>query len=211
GPTLASKFLPELTTLVLLRGLSVEADQRFENLTNGSAGHVGGYWKAEVTGEFEQTAKIADASAERMLIPHHLGTGSKALVPVPNGMASASYIKQNCADCHKNAVAKWLTTKHASAMDTLRARMRDDDPRCVPCHSVKHETSSLGAKVAGVHHGVQCENCHKDGVKPIDICKDCHNGLTDPKKHFLAYIKSTCNGSQDKLAGSCKKRGNNGK
>ncbi|MEE9311990.1 MAG: multiheme c-type cytochrome [Planctomycetota bacterium] len=201
----ASKFLPQLTTVMMLRKLSKDADAKFNKLTASNAGHVGGFWRTEITKELVPSEHITATTNVKGIIVHHLDDASKELIAIApaDGLAGGKYIKSSCKTCHKSAVETWLSTKHARAMDTLRARMRDNDPRCVPCHTVNHTIVSTGAMVKQKHHGVQCENCHKQGQAPQNACENCHTGITDPKKHYLSQLKTICNGKADQTAGKC--------
>ena len=198
-------FIPQLSTYALLRNSSKEVDEKFDRLTSETTDWVGGYWHTDVTDEMAQSASIYSVSAGKKLIAHHLKTPLSGFVPVSAPKAAASHIKSNCGNCHKSAVKSWLHSRHSSAMDTLTARVRASDPRCVPCHSVDYMVVNSIVRVDEIHHGVQCENCHKQGVKPVDTCAPCHNDLTDPNRHYLAFIASICTGEEDELAGKCER------
>jgi 2',3'-cyclic-nucleotide 2'-phosphodiesterase (5'-nucleotidase family) len=96
-----------------------------------------------------------------------------------------------CNLCHKEAQKHFLTTAHATAMDTLVNKGRDRDPECLRCHSTGFDrpggTRNM-ATAASFFAGVGCESCHgpsaahvrannKTGTRrqvPESVCLECH-------------------------------------
>jgi hypothetical protein len=98
---------------------------------------------------------------------------------------------KECRPCHQAYYNDWSATRHAQAMNTLRARYRDMSPECVKCHvtgygynngyAQEHNRDALA--------GVQCEACHGPGSKHIasgrtdeiirqpnvEMCFECHD------------------------------------
>ncbi|MGL5094335.1 MAG: multiheme c-type cytochrome, partial [Planctomycetia bacterium] len=74
-----------------------------------------------------------------------------------------------CAECHKKAFAKWSTTGHAHAMDTLVSKAKpagqQHNPDCVLCHVTGYEHTSGFQSIEKTPFlgGNQCENCHGPG------------------------------------------------
>ncbi|MFA4030083.1 MAG: hypothetical protein GDYSWBUE_001478 [Candidatus Fervidibacterota bacterium] len=105
-----------------------------------------------------------------------------------------------CAECHEGEYRQWLTTKHASAIQTLKERHRLE-PDCLKCHSEEfRQTKRLTATEKG--RGVECVSCHvelKDPTKvkehgqmpsdrarpprvdPQKVCVQCHNKEHSPQ------------------------------
>lgn len=105
-----------------------------------------------------------------------------------------------CATCHVAEHRQWLTTPHASAMQTLRKVNRGLHPGCVPCHVVGYDREGgyqISAPQASLE-GVQCETCHGSGAEHVrapsranirrspdrNVCVECHN--TDHSDEFDA-------------------------
>lgn len=94
-----------------------------------------------------------------------------------------------CEQCHPDQVAKWKTTDHAKAYDTLVKKSKQFDPKCLACHTTRFEQPegfSMKLQQAELVN-VQCESCHGFGkdhateMKPIavakpkiDLCIKCH-------------------------------------
>lgn len=103
-----------------------------------------------------------------------------------------------CLDCHEKAHTDWMQTRHANALQTLQAIRQDQNPSCLPCHTVGFGTP-LGYKdQATTPHlaGVQCENCHGPAGNHManvrdpsafpkvtvaaEVCGGCHNDFHHP-------------------------------
>ncbi|MBX9585503.1 MAG: hypothetical protein K2X87_34790 [Gemmataceae bacterium] len=74
-----------------------------------------------------------------------------------------------CAGCHPGEYAKWKTTPHSHAYESLekaaRPGLRPFDPECAVCHTVGYgfKTGFAAAdKTPGLLHN-GCENCHGPG------------------------------------------------
>jgi Cytochrome c554 and c-prime len=108
--------------------------------------------------------------------------------------ADPQYIgAKKCKMCHKSKKKgdiwqKWMDSKHAHAMDTLRKEKEDKNPECVQCHVVAFNKGGykIGDPNNAKFEGVQCENCHGPGslYKKMSIMKDrkksMENGLIIP-------------------------------
>lgn len=66
-----------------------------------------------------------------------------------------------CIDCHEMPASQFPGTAHAHALDSLKSIGMDQNPGCLPCHSVGFGLSS-GFQVDSNTHlaNVQCESCH---------------------------------------------------
>jgi 2',3'-cyclic-nucleotide 2'-phosphodiesterase (5'-nucleotidase family) len=107
----------------------------------------------------------------------------------PPSPASVSLKLTACEPCHTEQVAKWKTSAHAKAYDTLVKRKNQFDPKCLSCHTTRFEQPegfSVKQKQMELVN-VQCESCHgfaKEHLsdqKPIptkkptiDNCMKCH-------------------------------------
>ncbi|QDU79925.1 Perchlorate reductase subunit gamma precursor [Polystyrenella longa] len=84
---------------------------------------------------------------------------------------------RSCRQCHSKAYAKWESTKHSHAFDTLKKGHegdgdswipRVDDPECLSCHVVgwepqeyiRFESGFINEELTPDLKGQQCENCH---------------------------------------------------
>jgi len=67
-----------------------------------------------------------------------------------------------CQQCHGDNHADWLTTAHATALESLEAIGQDENGECLACHVVGWEQEDGFVDVATTPEleGVQCENCH---------------------------------------------------
>ena len=128
-----------------------------------------------------------------------------------NPAAGAVLRSEKCGTCHTNQLAKWKTTGHAKAYNTLFEKRMNYDPSCLTCHTVRFEQpggfNMKDQPMSLVH--VQCEVCHGDATehltsfsaekipnrKPkIDDCAKCHTPyrsptLIDGSKVYMDKIK----------------------
>jgi 2',3'-cyclic-nucleotide 2'-phosphodiesterase (5'-nucleotidase family) len=94
-----------------------------------------------------------------------------------------------CEPCHGDQVAKWKTTDHAKAYETLVKKSKQFDPKCLACHTVRFEQpEGFNMKQQQMELvNVQCESCHgsatahlsdmtkKPAPKPLmALCIKCH-------------------------------------
>ncbi len=111
---------------------------------------------------------------------------------------------ESCIRCHKKPYAKWQTTKHAHAWNTLAKKNHEWDPECVVCH-----VTGFGFQTGFVTHektpqlkDVQCEACHgplgfhvKDQSFRVRAreakkrCIQCHNSDHSPGFDFDKYFE----------------------
>jgi 2',3'-cyclic-nucleotide 2'-phosphodiesterase (5'-nucleotidase family) len=93
-----------------------------------------------------------------------------------------------CEPCHAEQVAKWKTTAHAKAYDTLVKKSKNFDPKCIMCHTTRYEKpGGFNMKLQQMELvNIQCESCHGNrdqhltDMKPaaqkpdIALCITCH-------------------------------------
>jgi hypothetical protein len=107
----------------------------------------------------------------------------------PSASAGVALRLTACEACHADQAAKWKTSDHAKAYDTLVKKSKQFDPKCLMCHTTRFEQPegfSMKLQQAELVN-VQCESCHgfakehlSDGKpiptsKPgIDLCIKCH-------------------------------------
>ncbi|HLP59230.1 MAG TPA: cytochrome c family protein [Candidatus Deferrimicrobium sp.] len=117
-----------------------------------------------------------------------------------------------CKLCHKGekkgmVFEKWEKSMHAKALDTLKAKGEDKNPKCLECHVTGFNEGcyKVGAANAADFAGVQCESCHGPGseyksmsvmkdkklamtkglIVPNEaVCKKCHNPKSPTFKGF---------------------------
>lgn len=105
---------------------------------------------------------------------------------------------QACAECHQDIHDSVMDTKHAGAFAALQQIHQDNNPSCLPCHTVGYGNPSGFASAATTPQleGVQCENCHgpagNHAANPDDptarprleiaatVCGGCHTGTHQP-------------------------------
>jgi hypothetical protein len=103
-----------------------------------------------------------------------------------------------CVACHATAHQGWMTTAHATALETLKRIGQAANPQCLPCHTVGYGMPGGFVDEASTPllAGVQCENCHGPGgnhvADPGDLsarpvaslasmtCGGCHNDFHHP-------------------------------
>lgn len=103
-----------------------------------------------------------------------------------------------CGQCHTDVHNNEMNTRHAKALDTLKAIGQQNNASCLPCHTVGHglPTGFISETLTPKLAGVQCENCHGPAgahaaneedplLKPrVDIagqvCGGCHTGSHHP-------------------------------
>ena len=108
-----------------------------------------------------------------------LGPGwALEIKPQPHASGRKFVGSETCGQCHTKAMAKWSSTKHAHATDSLvtppnsrGSIARHFDPECLSCHVTGWEPQryfpydsgylSLDKTPLLTHSG--CENCHGPG------------------------------------------------
>lgn len=121
---------------------------------------------------------------------------------------TAGYVgMEECAFCHKDAVAFWSKTVHTKAWETLVAAGKELDYDCVKCHVTGWEQPG-GSTLAFNEslRDVQCEVCHGPGslhvaadgkekksslvrATPEDVCIRCHNKEHSDTFDYKAYLR----------------------
>lgn len=199
-----TRFEPRLASMLLLQSRSKETRARTRELLLNRSESVVAHWRQQVAADLVEDSAVQQASERGRLVASHIpGQGSTYLES--NGRESTvRVLQEECAACHQEAFAVWSKSRHAGSMDTLRSRIRHKDPRCLPCHSRAHETDVQLTKTGSGHDAVTCGSCHKNGVKPEDTCRNCHNQFTDPSGHYKLKLTTICPGGSDRsVAGSC--------
>lgn len=116
---------------------------------------------------------------------------------------------ERCSGCHSTAgqpggdqYTPWTMSRHAGAIETLRARGQGENAFCLQCHTVGTYGLFADAELDnGAYNdtaverlaGIQCENCHGPGSRhpnpefdsvqvsyDAEVCGDCHNGTHHP-------------------------------
>lgn len=117
-----------------------------------------------------------------------------------------------CQSCHPQAFAKFSSSRHALALETLSAKGKAQDSECVACHVVGASLKGgfVSAKESPHLAGVQCENCHgprKAHIQnpmshPADrpsvqkLCLECHNSQHSPKFEQGLYWSKISHGPE---------------
>lgn len=106
-----------------------------------------------------------------------------------------------CLNCHSAAVASWLNSRHAAALDTLVGVGRDKDVRCLPCHVNTFRETGSEIEIRGRNAGVTCGSCHQSSKPTVQTCTICHTKHTDPNQHYAAAFSDVC--GKDSKSGPC--------
>jgi hypothetical protein len=132
--------------------------------------------------------------SRRQVVP---GANSNALFrvlgPAPHYVGS-----QACIECHQSIHDTVMNTLHSQAFSALQQIHQDQNPSCLPCHTVGYgvPTGFTNAATTPQLEGVQCENCHgpagSHAANPDDptarprleiaaqVCGGCHTGPHQP-------------------------------
>jgi hypothetical protein len=123
----------------------------------------------------------------------------------------------SCTECHEEESRSWAASRHARAMESLRATGDDADPGCVACHVVGYGTGRGFAGERATPHlaEVGCEACHGPRGLHVDrhsgrvgateerrapkgrtACLACHDGKHDPDFDFDTYWPRIAHGSR---------------
>jgi hypothetical protein len=104
-----------------------------------------------------------------------------------------------CKECHPNTYAKWASTNHFKAYDSLTAKGRDRrfDAECISCHTTGFEYNSgfRSAELTPNLKGNQCENCHGPGSK--------HAGDPENKEYRQFMAQSVASAEKNLLCFRC--------
>jgi hypothetical protein len=105
---------------------------------------------------------------------------------------------QACLECHSAIHNSEMDTRHARALDTLKAIGQGTNASCLPCHTVGFglPTGFISESRTPKLAGVQCENCHgpaaAHAANEMDltlrprveiastVCGGCHTGSHHP-------------------------------
>lgn len=109
-----------------------------------------------------------------------------------------------CAECHKKAFAKWQTSGHARALESLTKLdpPRQFDPECISCHATGWEPQKYVPYVSGFMSEAQtpalagnsCENCHGPAAEhaAIEESRSARQlGRRDQLRGLLKLTKAT--------------------
>lgn len=113
---------------------------------------------------------------------------------------------ESCKQCHATAYDTWSKSKHSHALESLTARIGQNDPECIRCHATGWHsdppsgevTSYRGDGVGGKLAFVSCESCHGPSLKhtktpkavkpPREInCEKCHDHDNSPSFDRAKY------------------------
>lgn len=170
-----------------------------ERTTNGVAvswdGPSGYYQLYQALGLGQPWQKIGGLNLSRKATITTLYNNAFFKVAGPQPRYAGS---QACLECHENIHTTEMDTRHARALDTLKAAHQDKNPACLPCHTVGHGLPTGFVSELTTPHlaGVQCENCHgpagNHAANEMDltarprvelagqVCGGCHTGSHHP-------------------------------
>lgn len=130
-----------------------------------------------------------------------------------------------CKKCHPKTYAKWASTKHFAAFDSLLNDPKPNsqyDAECVTCHTTGFEYNSgwKSAELTPHLEGNQCENCHGPSSKHVEqpdnaefrkviamtveevekshFCIRCHDEDNSPKFDFAKDYRKIAHPDLDK-------------
>ncbi|MEE2749885.1 MAG: multiheme c-type cytochrome [Myxococcota bacterium] len=143
-------------------------------------------------GEHLETHKLVEAAKTRI--------GEAVVAPpawvVRTTVEEGPFVGSSaCLPCHPTQYAQWRTTRHSTALDTLRGVNRAADLDCYACHvtGADHPQGPAHPAEVGVLEHVGCEACHGPGKahvaepsaanihKSVEVstCQLCHDGEMD--------------------------------
>jgi len=154
--------------------------------------------------ETQAAKKALDKSIGQKNLEEAKKKGPQAKPP----KGTAAYVgMEECAFCHKDAVAFWQKTVHQKAWETLVDDGKELDYDCVKCHVTGWEQPG-GSNLAFNEslRDVQCEVCHGPGslhvaadgkekksslvrATPEDVCIRCHNQEHSDTFDYKAYLR----------------------
>lgn len=94
--------------------------------------------------------------------------------------------KSQCIRCHFEIVRSFSNSKHKKAFISLASRGKDDDKKCIPCHTTGYGKRGGFRSLEETPEliGVQCESCHgpaslhiekiEIGEFKLSMCTSCH-------------------------------------
>ncbi len=107
---------------------------------------------------------------------------------------------ESCRACHKTEYESWAESKHAHAMQALKAKKQDRNPNCLECH-YQDVPEQDGHRLREVR-GVGCESCHGGGEDHVQArrekrqsppmpapvsCAGCHDKQNSPGFERTSY------------------------
>ena len=148
-----------------------------------------------------KAAHLADLLAGDFV---HRHSGDARLVVGERPPSDDSFAgSEACAACHEADTRAWTASRHAKAIESLRAAHDDADPACVRCHVVGYGTGRgfAAADDAPPLGSVGCESCHGARGRHVEerragradarrppaserTCLPCHDGEHDPQFEY---------------------------
>ncbi len=172
----------------------IERGSNFAKITwDGPPGYYQLYQKSELTGAVWQ--KFGSPNLNRTTNITTLSSNGffRVLGPSPQYAGAPA-----CLECHESIHTVEQNTRHARAFETLKLAHQENNPSCLPCHTVGYSlpTGFVSERATPQLAGVQCENCHgpaaNHAANPGDltarpradiagqVCGGCHNGAHNP-------------------------------
>jgi hypothetical protein len=202
----------------------------FDVLWDGSTGGVARYGGGTVVRLTRNGKAIALVDASRdssieptvevvTLQPTEAGTrhslrDAVAAVTVATAAPFAGHVgSSRCGACHPSQYARWASTRHATAMQTLEHAEAHTRADCYVCHvtatmpPANAATIALPASIPEPFRAVGCESCHGPGAAHVDerrplpwqprtSCAHCHvakfSGRFSAER---ALARATCQGA----------------
>ena len=107
-----------------------------------------------------------------------------------------------CAPCHEQAFAKWATSGHAHAFQTLIENKQEYHPKCLGCHTIGYGMTHgyISPIATPLLVNVGCESCHGPSSRHPDqvqqgfgrtnteFCVSCHSSENSPDFKPAEYI-----------------------
>ncbi len=136
--------------------------------------------------------------------------------PAPNYVGETT-----CIECHATIHNTEQYTRHARAFQTLKNIHQENNPSCLPCHTVGYglPTGYVNQTRTPQLEGVQCENCHGPGgnhaANPDDptvrprvelastMCGGCHSWSVKPTYTEWAQSEHRLVSEPDMDANTC--------
>ena len=116
----------------------------------------------------------------------------------------------SCKECHTKAYAKWITTKHSHATESIVKAVpsRIADPECIACHTTGWNPRDYSPMESGfvsmekTPHltGNSCENCHGPSQAHIDAEKGKD---IETRNQWREIVKLSAASAEEKVCRKC--------
>lgn len=138
----------------------------------------------------------------------------------------AKYVgAQACAQCHQKEYETWSQGPHAHALDSLKAKSAQYDPKCLVCHVSDYQAVDgyVSEEATPKMTPINCELCHGRGSVHVEMkgtgadaalvnpdpprCIICHDYINDPEFDYATDWPKIQHGRNREPVGEAKPSG----